>query len=80
VVTSGSGGDDPVTAAAVRAARDLHPEQIFGLGISLGVVLGFVLGALAAWRFGDEAWDGIHGLIERITGRDDGINFELLLQ
>jgi len=69
-----------VTQAAVEVARGLHGEQILTIGISLGLVLGFVLGAVAAWRFGDEAWDGVHGLVERLTGKDDGINFELLLQ
>jgi hypothetical protein len=58
----------------------LHPEHVFGIGITLGIALGFVLGAVATWRFGDEAWDGVHGLIERITGRDEGVQFELLLQ
>ncbi len=80
MVTSSPNGDDPVTAAVVQATRRLHPEQVFGLGIGLGLVMGFMLGAVATWRFGDEAWDGVHGLIERITGRDEGVNFELLLQ
>jgi hypothetical protein len=80
VVASGTSGDHPVASAAVEVARGLHGEQILTIGISIGLVLGFVLGAVAAWRFGDDAWDGVHGLVERITGKDDGINFELLLQ
>jgi hypothetical protein len=69
-----------VTVTGLSHALKLHPDHVFGIGITLGLALGFVLGAVATWRFGDEAWDGMHGLIERITGRDDGIHFELLLQ
>ena len=80
MVASGTSGDHPVATAAVQVARGLHGEQILTIGISIGLALGFVLGAVAAWRFGDEAWDGVSGLVERITGRDEGVNFELLLQ
>ncbi len=80
MVAGSPGGPHPVTSTVVRAVRGLTPEYIFGIGISLGIILGFVLGAVAAWRFGDEAWDGVHGLLERISGHDEGVNFELLLQ
>ena len=62
---------------------DAQPQpsgRVFGLGIGVGLALGFVLGAAVSWRFGEDAWDVIHALIERIAGDDDGVNFELLLQ
>jgi len=54
--------------------------RVFGLGVGVGMALGFVLGAALAWRFGEDAWDGLQALIDRLTGGDDGVNFELLLQ
>jgi hypothetical protein len=55
-------------------------EQLFGVGISLGILLGFVLGTLVAIRIGDDVIDAITSLIDRFTGRRDRVNFELLLQ
>jgi hypothetical protein len=55
-------------------------EQFFGVGITLGIVLGFVLGSLLAMRIGDDVLDALNRLLDRISGRDDRVNFELLLQ
>ena len=55
-------------------------EQFFGVGITLGILLGFVLGSLVAIRIGDEVLDAISAIIDRLTGRRDLVNFELLLQ
>lgn len=55
-------------------------EQLFGVGVSLGILLGFVLGSLVALRLGDDVLDTFSHLIERFSGRHDRVNFELLLQ
>jgi hypothetical protein len=55
-------------------------EQLFGVGISLGILLGFILGSLVAIRIGDDVLDALSSLIDRLTGRRDRVNFELLLQ
>jgi hypothetical protein len=55
-------------------------EQFFGVGITLGILLGFVLGSLVAIRIGDDVLDAASSLIDRLTGRRDRVNFELLLQ
>ena len=55
-------------------------EQLFGVGISLGILLGFVLGTLVAIRIGDDVIDAMTSLFDRFTGRRDRVNFELLLQ
>jgi hypothetical protein len=55
-------------------------EQFFGVGVSLGIVLGFVLGSLVAIRLGDEVVDATGQLIDRLSGRHEPVNLELLLQ
>ncbi len=56
------------------------PGQIFGIGVTLGVVVGLIVGSLLAIRLGDETLTAIRNLVERISARDDRVNFELLLQ
>ena len=55
-------------------------EQLFGVGITLGILLGFVLGSLVAMRLGDDVLDAVSHLIDRLAGRRERVNFELLLQ
>jgi hypothetical protein len=55
-------------------------EQFFGVGITLGILLGFVLGSLVALRVGDDVIDATTHLIDRLSGRHERVNFELLLQ
>lgn len=55
-------------------------EQVFGLGMALGVVLGFTLGSFLALLFGEEALSAVQRLASRLGGRDDQVNFELLIQ
>jgi hypothetical protein len=55
-------------------------EQLFGVGITLGILLGFVLGSLVAIRVGDDVLDFTSDIVDRLTGRRDRVNFELLLQ
>lgn len=65
---------------SLRGPRGLHPGQFFGIGMSLGVVIGLVLGTLLALRLGEDAYEAAKYLIDRVAGRRDRVNFELLLQ
>jgi hypothetical protein len=53
---------------------------IFGAGVSLGVFAGLVIGSLITWWLGEAALGLLHKLFERVFGRHERINFELLLQ
>jgi hypothetical protein len=55
-------------------------EQLFGVGVTLGILLGFALGSLVAMRVGDDVLEAITHLIDRMAGRRERVNFELLLQ
>lgn len=55
-------------------------SQPFGLGITVGVVVGFALGSFLALWVGEGVVEGIQRLFRHLTGGDDQINFELLLQ
>jgi hypothetical protein len=44
------------------------------------VVLGLVVGSLLALRLGGITSGSIRALVDRVAGRDDRVNFELLLQ
>ena len=52
----------------------------FGVGITLGIFLGFLLGSILAMRLGEDVLEGISHLVDRVAGRRDHVNFELLLQ
>ena len=54
--------------------------QVFGAGVSVGMVAGIVLGSLVTLWLGDAAVDLAHRIIDRLSGRRDKVNFELLLQ
>ncbi|HYU20534.1 MAG TPA: hypothetical protein VEQ11_17725 [Chloroflexota bacterium] len=68
----------------MRGQRDrhggFHPSQFFGAGMTVGVLVGFVVGSILALRLGDEALEVIKDLVDRVAGRHDRVNFELLLQ
>jgi hypothetical protein len=55
-------------------------RAFLGIGLSVGVVVGFAVGSLVALRLGNEAADAMRGLFERVSGRNNQVNFELLLQ
>jgi len=55
-------------------------EQLFGVGVSLGILLGFVLGSLVAMRLGDDVLEIVSHTVDRFSRRHDRVNFELLLQ
>jgi hypothetical protein len=43
-------------------------------------VAGVSLGSVVAMRLGDEAVDVVRGWLDRLSGRHNRVNFELLLQ
>jgi len=55
-------------------------RTLFSLGIGLGVVVGFVVGSVVAMRLGEEAVGVMRGWLDRASGRNNRVNFELLLQ
>jgi hypothetical protein len=61
-------------------ADGIGRPKIFGAGVSLGMLAGILIGSLVTLWLGDAAIDLAHRWIERVTGRDEQINFELLLQ
>ena len=54
--------------------------QVFGVGVSVGMLAGILIGSLVAMWLGDAAIDLAHRLVDRMSGRRERINFELLLQ
>ena len=62
-------------------AEGIGRPQVFGAGISLGMLAGIVIGSLVTMWVGEAALDLAHRWIDRIAGgRRDHVNFELLLQ
>ena len=53
---------------------------MFAVGVSLGVAIGLVVGSVVAMRLGDEAVGAVRGWLDRVSGRHNRVNFELLLQ
>lgn len=53
---------------------------ILSLGLSVGMVVGFAVGSIVAFRLGRDPAGSVRGLVERIAGRSNHVNFELLLQ
>jgi hypothetical protein len=54
--------------------------QVFGAGVSLGMLAGILIGSLVTLWLGDAAVDLAHKIIDKLSGRRDKVNFELLLQ
>lgn len=54
--------------------------QVFGAGVSLGMCAGIVIGSLVTLWIGEAALDLAHRMVERVSGRRERVNFELLLQ
>jgi hypothetical protein len=63
-----------------RGSAAVLTSPPFGLGITVGMVLGFALGTFTGLVFGEGVVEGFQRLIRRLTGGDDHVNFELLLQ
>jgi len=53
---------------------------VFGVGLSLGVVIGIAVGSVVALRLRSVRLGSVRGLLGRISGRRNQVNFELLLQ
>lgn len=59
----------------------LGRPQVFGFGVSVGMLAGLLIGSLFTLWLGDAAVDLAHRMIDRLSeGRRRKINFELLLQ
>ena len=53
---------------------------VLSVGLSIGVVVGFAVGSFVALRLGRETADTVRNLFGRMAGRNNQVNFELLLQ
>jgi len=58
----------------------IRRPQLFGAGVSLGMCAGILIGSLVTLWLGEAAMDLAHRLIDRMSGRRERVNFELLLQ
>jgi hypothetical protein len=61
-------------------ADGMARPQVFGAGVSVGMLAGILIGSLVTLWLGDAAVDLAHRIIDRLSGRKDRVNFELLLQ
>ncbi|MGE3269834.1 MAG: hypothetical protein AB7P40_13870 [Chloroflexota bacterium] len=53
---------------------------VLSVGLGVGVIVGFALGTVVALRLGHDAADAVRSLFSRMAGRNNQVNFELLLQ
>jgi uncharacterized membrane protein len=58
----------------------MRRPQIFGAGVSLGMFAGIVIGSVVTMWLGEAAVDLAHRMFDRMSGRRERVNFELLLQ
>jgi hypothetical protein len=58
----------------------LEREQLFALGVGLGMLLGVALGSLVTVRLGEGTVELLRSAVERLSHRERGIDFEALLQ
>jgi hypothetical protein len=58
----------------------LGRPQVFGAGVSLGMFAGILIGSLVTLWVGEAAVDLAHRMLDRLSGRRERVNFELLLQ
>ncbi len=61
-------------------ARPRRPGRFFSIGVTVGMLVGFVAGSIVTLWLGDESIEAARDAIDRLTGRRDRVNFELLLQ
>ena len=54
--------------------------QVFGAGVSLGMVAGVVLGSLVTMWLGEAAADFAHRIIDKLSGRNSRLQFDLFEQ
>ncbi len=53
---------------------------IFGAGVSLGMFAGILIGSLVTLWVGEAVVDAGRRVLDRMAGRRERVNFELLLQ
>jgi hypothetical protein len=58
----------------------IRRPQLFGAGVSLGMFAGILIGSLVTLWLGEAAMDLAHRMLDRMTGKRERVNFELLLQ
>jgi hypothetical protein len=58
----------------------IRRPQLFGAGVSLGMFAGILMGSLVTLWLGEAAMDLAHRMLDRMTGKRERVNFELLLQ
>ena len=63
-----------------EASMHCRAGTLFGIGLSLGIVIGIAVGSIVALRLGSDAVESVRGLLARMSGRNNQVNFELLLQ
>ncbi len=61
-------------------ADGMARPKVFGAGLSLGMLAGLLIGSLVTMWLGDAALDLAHRWMDRVSGRQERVNFELLLQ
>ena len=57
-----------------------RPGVLIGVGLSVGVVIGIAVGSAIALGIGSMTIEAMRGLLDRMSGRSNQVNFELLLQ
>jgi hypothetical protein len=62
------------------APRPCHSRVLFGVGVGVGMVAGLLIGSIVVTRVGEEMVGAVRGLFDRLSGRNNRVNFELLLQ
>ena len=58
----------------------IRRPQLFGAGVSLGMFAGILIGSLVTLWLGEAAIDLAHRMVDRLSGKRERVNFELLLQ
>ncbi|MCA1646810.1 MAG: hypothetical protein LC797_15580 [Chloroflexi bacterium] len=58
----------------------IRRPQLFGAGVSLGMFAGILIGSLVTLWLGEAALDLAHRMVDRLSGKRQRVNFELLLQ
>jgi len=63
-----------------EAAVSHWSGTMFVAGLGVGIAIGVAVGSVVALRLGSEAISSMRGLFDRMSGRGNQVNFELLLQ
>jgi hypothetical protein len=63
-----------------EAAAQSRSGTVFVVGLSVGLIVGMSVGGVIALRLGSDAIDTVRSLFDRMSGRGNQVNFELLLQ